>query len=87
MNRIVFPLKSKMKSPTVGDLQDGLQWSVDKGFITLRGDRKKIADARALERLRSALKKNKETMSAQRSGAETGLEEILQLLEIENGAG
>ena len=70
---------------------DALQAARLFGFVEARMQAASLSfqepDARALERLRSALKKNKETMSAQRSGAETGLEEILQLLEIENGAG
>lgn len=45
MNRIIFPLKSKMKNKAVGNLQDSLQVLSDAGILKLRRDGKKIPEA------------------------------------------
>lgn len=56
MNKIVFPLKPHMQGLTVADLQDGLLFLLDKGFLLREneGARRELATALKQERERQA---------------------------------
>ncbi|MBE0465801.1 MAG: hypothetical protein IBX71_01070, partial [Candidatus Desulforudis sp.] len=56
MNKITFPLKRRMKSPEVGDLQDALKLLLDRGVLLAHDEaaRRKLSEALRRERAEQA---------------------------------
>lgn len=62
MNKIIYPLKSQMKSPEVGDLQDALQQCIDRGIILRDDEGVRLELSAALQRERETQTYGKATL-------------------------